>query len=204
MAASFTRLASSEVNRSPLTLAEWDIRRTRMYRAWSFFVFLAVLASFPVNRCRAFSGNRLWERIWFNYLGVRVVGPASFAEYAKSRQLLYAIIPHGLFPFGLAFAAIEPIRSLLRINRLVVATVTRFVPVLRHVIGWLGAVDASPQAVNAALQSGETLAVAPGGINEMFWGVPRAGCLPDEEYALLLERKGFVRLALQVFLNTFV
>ena len=31
----------------------------------------------------------------------------------------------------------------------------------------------------------------------MFLGWPQPGCLPDEEYTLLSDRKGFVRLALQ-------
>ena len=30
----------------------------------------------------------------------------------------------------------------------------------------------------------------------MFWGYPRPGCLPDEEYALIQTRKGFIRKAI--------
>lgn len=78
-----------------------------------------------------------------------------------------------------------------------VASATLWVPVFRHVIGFIGGVDASPGAVGAVLRGGETLAVAPGGIAEMFWGYPRPGCGPDEEYALVLGRRGFVRLALK-------
>jgi hypothetical protein len=79
----------------------------------------------------------------------------------------------------------------------VVASATLRIPVLRHVILWLGGVDAHKAAVTRCLDQGESLAVAPGGIAEMFWGFPRPGCGPDEEYALLRGRKGFVRLALE-------
>lgn len=80
---------------------------------------------------------------------------------------------------------------------MVVASATLWVPILHHVIGFIGGVNASASAVESVLQKGETLAVAPGGIAEMFLGYPRPGCGPDEEYALVLHRKGFVRLALK-------
>jgi len=51
--------------------------------------------------------------------------------------------------------------------------------------------------MNNALDAGETLAVAPGGIAEIFWGYPRPGCKPDDEYALIKARKGFVRMAMR-------
>ena len=78
-----------------------------------------------------------------------------------------------------------------------VASATLWVPILRHVIGFIGGVNASADAVESVLRNGETLAVAPGGIAEMFLGYPRPGCGPDEEYALVRNRKGFVRLALK-------
>lgn len=36
-----------------------------------------------------------------------------------------------------------------------------------------------------------------GGIAEMFWGFPKEGCLPREEYAFIQSRKGFVRMAMK-------
>lgn len=56
---------------------------------------------------------------------------------------------------------------------------------MRNLLGWIGCVDASPSQMNKALDAGETLAVAPGGIAEIFWGYPRPGCKPDDEYALI-------------------
>jgi hypothetical protein len=170
-------------------------RLRRCRRRWGIFLFIFVLAFYPIRRWRAFHASRTWQDSWLSYLGVRAVGPPGHPELARTTQLLYAIEPHGCFPFGLAFAAVGPLRALLRIQRVVAATATAYVPVLRHVIGWIGGVDATPAAVDAALRAGHTVAVCPGGIAEMFWGVPRPGCAPDEEFALVLGRKGFVRLA---------
>ena len=114
------------------------------------------------------------------------------------KQLLYAIVPHGTFPFGLGFAALSKLNDqVFQLGGVVVASAVQRVPLLRHVIGWIGGVEATPAGVDAALAAGASLAVAPGGIGEMYWGYPRPGCLPDEEYALLNGRKGFVRMALR-------
>jgi len=53
------------------------------------------------------------------------------------------------------------------ITRVVVASATLHVPVLRHVIGWIGGVDADKASLSEVLEQGESLAVAPGGIAEM-------------------------------------
>jgi diacylglycerol O-acyltransferase 2, plant len=75
------------------------------------------------------------------------------------------------------------------------------VPVFTHVLRWGGAVDASRSSVEATLQAGESIGVNPGGIAEMFWTYPQPGCLPDEEYAVVKSRKGFVRLAVKYGAN---
>ena len=55
--------------------------------------------------------------------------------------------------------------------------------------------DASRSSVDEALAGGDSVGVAPGGIEEMFQGYPKAGWGKDEEAALLKSRKGFIRLA---------
>ena len=163
-------------------LAAWDAEKTRRQRRWGIFLLLAILAYWPANRWRAFHQSKVWSRIWFSHLGVTVAGPPSLPAYAKDNQLIYAFVPHGIFPWGLGFACLGPLREkVFHIKSVVVATATTWVPVLRHVIGFLGGVDASAVSVDAAAARGETLAVAPGGIAEMFWGFPRPGCGPDEE-----------------------
>ena len=70
-------------------------------------------------------------------------------------------------------------------------------PSLGLLIRSFGGVDADIKSVTNVIKSGQSIAVAPGGIQEMFVGYPKAGCHPDEEVALLSSRKGFLRLCVQ-------
>ena len=54
---------------------------------------------------------------------------------------------------------VAPCTQVFRLDRVVAATVTAWVPGLRHVIGWIGQVSANPRAVDKALGRGETLGV---------------------------------------------
>lgn len=57
--------------------------------------------------------------------------------------------------------------------------------------------DASRSSVHAALAAGDRIGIAPGGIGEMFEGYPKARSHPDDECALLQNRKGFLRMAVR-------
>lgn len=73
------------------------------------------------------------------------------------------------------------------------ATVSLYVPLLRHLLLACGGIPAENDAVRRSLREGGRLFIVPGGIAEMF--------VPDldkkEEVVLLASRKGFVRLALE-------
>ena len=116
----------------------------------------------------------------------------------KKDQAIFTIVPHGIFPFSMGFAALPQI-ALDTIGgfRPVVASATRLVPALRTIMDWLGCVDATKASVERVLSNGERIGVCPGGIAEMFEGYPKPGRLPNDECALLKSRKGFVRLALK-------
>jgi hypothetical protein len=47
----------------------------------------------------------------FGRQGVSAVGPARLPAYASQRQVMYAVVPHGIFPFGLGLAMLGPLRS---------------------------------------------------------------------------------------------
>jgi|AntAceMinimDraft_5_1070358.scaffolds.fasta_scaffold130543_1 hypothetical protein len=47
----------------------------------------------------------------FGRQGVSAVGPARLPSYASQRQVMYAVVPHGIFPFGLGLAMLGPLRS---------------------------------------------------------------------------------------------
>ena len=57
--------------------------------------------------------------------------------------------------------------------------------------------DASRPAVDRALAGGSRIGLAPGGIAEMFEGYPKPSAHPNEEYVILKQRKGFVRMAVK-------
>jgi 2-acylglycerol O-acyltransferase 2 len=57
--------------------------------------------------------------------------------------------------------------------------------------------DASRSSVDKALSQGHRIGLSPGGIAEIFQGYPRPFTHPDEEYAILKPRKGFIRMAVK-------
>jgi len=158
---------------------------------------------------------RLWQA-WMNFIAFEVIsdqgGDSSSSDntYAgahtnnektvlrRDDQAILAVVPHGIFPFALAFAAL-PERAARAFGefRPVVATATALFPFVRTFLGWLGAVDASREAVDCALAEGARIGLAPGGIAEMFEGYPKPLTHPDDEYAILEGRKGFIRMAIK-------
>ena len=105
--------------------------------------------------------------------------------------------PHGIVPFSLGLSAFGALNNIMSKLRIVTATATRLVPFFSHTLRLGGSIYADRSYVDAALARGESLGITPGGIAEMFYGYPQPGCARDEEYAVLLKRKGFVRLAIK-------
>lgn len=114
---------------------------------------------------------RLWDA-WLNYVGFTVLrdtgcGTSSESSFdPRSSPVIYAFVPHGIFPFGLAFSCL-PERGYEQtwgLFRPVVATATRLFPLVRTFIDWMGGVDASRQAVSFALDGGDKrIGISPGG-----------------------------------------
>lgn len=159
---------------------------------------------------------RLWDA-WLNYIGFTVLYDRGDVHDAtkstasnhyvgefdmQKSSAIYAFIPHGIFPFGLAFSCL-PQRGYDHtwgLFRPVVATATKLFPLVRTFISWMGGVDASRSAVSSALseqQQSNRLGISPGGIAEMFESYPKPGYHPNDEAALLRHRNGIFKLALQ-------
>eukprot|EP00934_Nitzschia_sp_Nitz4_P005023 Nitzschia sp. Nitz4//scaffold283_size24287//11589//12736//NITZ4_008404-RA/size24287-snap-gene-0.16-mRNA-1//-1//CDS//3329545651//5013//frame0 len=136
---------------------------------------------------------KLWTA-FYRYFAFEVVadGGHDSVKDLMDKQAIIAVSPHGLFPFGLAFAVFSEAFGRARI---VVASATQLVPFLRDILRYVHSVDASRPAVDRALSDGHRLALAPGGIAEMFEGYPKAGTHPDDEVALI--RKGIFRMAVK-------
>lgn len=173
---------------------------------------LAVAGPHRSKRVGLFLNARRWRlwKAWMNFIAFEVVSDqvgdsSDGANYGGNRrrmnkedQAILAVVPHGIFPFALAFAAL-PERAAAAFGefRPVVATATSLFPFVRTFLAWIGAVDASRAAVDKALSGGARIGLAPGGIAEMFEGYPKPMTHPDDEYAILKERKGFIRMAIK-------
>lgn len=121
-------------------------------RRYSAFIFCLFFFYLPLRPWKSFYRSSLWKH-WLRYLKVGLRGWRPPAN----QQHVFSVTPHGLFPFSLAFSAISPLREFLGVDRIVVASATSYVPILRHVIQWLGSVDASVSAVNESLRQGRFL-----------------------------------------------
>eukprot|EP00980_Cylindrotheca_fusiformis_P030272 scaffold24618_cov127-Cylindrotheca_fusiformis.AAC.5 len=139
----------------------------------------------------------LWKA-WLRFFAFEVIadgGVESVKELLRG-QAIVGVSPHGIFPFGLAFATLTDLSNE-AFGRLrpVVASATQLIPFVRDVLKWVRAVDASRNAVDEALSQGSRIGLAPGGIAEMFEGYPKAFTHRNEEYIII--RRGIFRLAMK-------
>ena len=150
---------------------------------------------------------RLWDA-WLNYVGFSVLKDHGKARYKtihpefdmKTSPAMFAFIPHGIFPFGLAFSCLPEhgYQSTWGPFRPVVATATKLFPFVPTLISWMGGIDASRNSVSEALSTHpQRIGISPGGIAEMFETFPKPGFHPNDEAALLKDRMGMFKLALQ-------
>ena len=165
---------------------------------------------------------RLWDA-WLNYVGFTVLKDSGDDDHTiiqtnphsaipnqeefdiHTSPSIFAFVPHGIFPFGLAFSCL-PERGHEQtwgLFRPVVATATKLFPLVRTFISWMNGVDASRSAVSRALAPPYTsdhpgrVGVSPGGIAEMFETYPKPGFHPNDEAALLKDRNGLFKLAMK-------
>jgi 2-acylglycerol O-acyltransferase 2 len=168
----------------------------------SFVTFAAIgpYRSPSVGRWIRLKKWQLWKA-WLKFVAFEVIAdsPSTLNDFDfKHNQAIYAISPHGIFPFALGFAVLPELASrVFGEFRPVVATATSLFPFLRTILSWLNSVDASRPSVDQALKEGSRIGLAPGGIAEMFEGYPKPGTHPNEEYVILNSRKGFVRMAIK-------
>ena len=143
---------------------------------------------------------KLW-RAWVRFLATEVIldQPRNNDNNTKDlaqQDAILAFCPHGIFPFAFGVGAIADwAQKIFGAFRPIVASAVLRVPIFGDLVGMINGLDATKSKVDCALAQGERVGVIPGGISEMFSGYPRAGCHPDEEYAIV--RKGFLRMALR-------
>eukprot|EP00878_Enallax_costatus_P007622 GHUV01007981.1.p1 GENE.GHUV01007981.1~~GHUV01007981.1.p1 ORF type:complete len:298 (+),score=73.54 GHUV01007981.1:1660-2553(+) len=135
-----------------------------------------------------FLGNPVW-RAWRRYFRFSVI----MDEDMELHNTTYVIpeYPHGVFPLSQLIAVsltdIWPNHFIYSIA----ADAVFHIPLWKHVMTWIGALPATAHNFRKLLQKG-SVGLIPGGIAEMFM------VEDDREVIKLLDRKGFVRIAVEM------
>ncbi|CAN0010794.1 unnamed protein product, partial [Laminaria digitata] len=157
---------------------------------------LVLLLTAPLPDNRRLAKLALWNR-FLRYFSGKAVGKL---ESPGGKQSIFCLVPHGVFPFGIALSSLGRRVYICCVGlnqtafngvRPVVASVMLRTPVVGQILRLIGAVTASPGPMDEALRQGQSLSLAPGGIGEMFLDGD-AG----KEFALIKGHKGFVRRAM--------
>ncbi|KAL3804509.1 hypothetical protein HJC23_002548 [Cyclotella cryptica] len=190
--------------------ARYRMLAKRFGTALAAIILLSIVGPHRNEKVGSMLGVRTWRLwdAWLNYVGFTVLrdhgnknSETINPEFdIQSSPAMFAFIPHGIFPFGLAFSCL-PERGYQNTwgpFRPVVATATKLFPFVRTLISWMGGVDASRSAVSEACSMHpRRIGISPGGIAEMFETFPKTGFHPNDEAALLKDRTGMFKLALQ-------
>eukprot|EP01103_Thecamoeba_quadrilineata_P004688 TRINITY_DN1447_c0_g3_i1.p1 TRINITY_DN1447_c0_g3~~TRINITY_DN1447_c0_g3_i1.p1 ORF type:complete len:348 (-),score=38.75 TRINITY_DN1447_c0_g3_i1:187-1230(-) len=137
---------------------------------------------------KTFLSHPIWAT-WREYFNFKVICTGNLNQ---SRQLLFAEFPHAVFPMGFWLSATSYKELNIRPVTFAVASVLFRVPIIRCFCFWSGCVPAVRKSLVELLDRGESLAILPGGIAEIFVQSR------DVEYVFLSERKGFVRMAIEM------
>eukprot|EP00879_Flechtneria_rotunda_P014757 GHRR01015421.1.p1 GENE.GHRR01015421.1~~GHRR01015421.1.p1 ORF type:complete len:285 (+),score=59.03 GHRR01015421.1:1233-2087(+) len=133
--------------------------------------------------CRSWIFQTWREYFKFSYLNEATLDP--------NKKYIFVEFPHGVFPIseliaGTLCQVIWPSFSIYS----VAASSVFSIPFWRHFIAWLGSVPATPGNFKKIMKKG-SVAVIVGGIAEMYMQHSR------KERIKLLERKGFVKIAVE-------
>ena len=140
--------------------------------------------------------TRIFQSIpkYFQYKEILEIPPAEMDVITKEKPALICLHPHGVFSMVALCSAVKWSQTWWdpRTTPTAVADSILHVPILKHIIGILGITSASAKPLIKTLNSDTNRGciLYPGGTSELFL------CNPDRERLHLLDRKGFVRIAL--------
>jgi hypothetical protein len=125
-------LAIAGPHRSP-AFGEWiGVRRWRIWESWMRFIAMEVILDQPSRR-RAASREHDASTTNSSSSGNQRSPPIDVTQ----DRLMYAFVPHGIFPFAFAFGVFpEAAQRMFGKFRPVVATATEFFPVVRDILRW--------------------------------------------------------------------
>lgn len=146
-------------------------------------------------------GNQLnlvkgWS-FWDNYARYFPAQLHKTSELNPKEQYVFAVHPHGIVSAGIwanillqgsgAFQRLFPALKL----RAATLPINFKIPIWREFVLSLGLIESSRESISAALGSGSSVLIVPGGAKEALYAKP-----DDDYYLTLKSRKGFVRLAM--------
>lgn len=111
----------------------------------------------------------------------------------NGKNFILAVQPHGVIPFVSICSAVYNPPEFQCDLQTAVASVLLHTPILKHVMGIFGLIDASKHNLKRVLKKpgvAGSLVIYVGGIAELFMSCP------EEERLFLSKRKGFIKLAL--------
>ena len=130
---------------------------------------------------------------YFRYREYLEVSDEELLERMEGRPHILVASPHGVISFGGICSAVTPERNkeVMRHVPTAVASVLLSLPILKHVLGIFGLLDASKASLTKHMKKGGSFVLYVGGIAEMFLSSP------TQEALFLAKRKGFIKLALR-------
>jgi len=177
----------------PLLAAWAALKANTKKRLMMLGAVLMALIFWPVRASPGFRNHWIWDR-WTEYFKTRVLLEPGF-DPSDTRAKVFAFMPHGLYPMGAAIALVGDLNRRVFTNmQVAVANAARRVPVFRHLLGTIGDLPATNEAIRATLARGKSVQLLPGGIGEMYYA--GASHLTTETL-LLNDRKGFIKACLQ-------
>ncbi|CAM9392652.1 unnamed protein product, partial [Phaeothamnion confervicola] len=117
--------------------------------------------------------------------------PLHAPDARDRRAYMFVAPPHGLLPVGNILIMLGfPVAWGFHFRGLTTNAALRL-PLMRHVMAWVGCVDASSATAAHLLARGESIGLCPGGVAEIF------DAMAEDEVLYIKKRKGFVKLALR-------
>jgi len=130
---------------------------------------------------------------YFKYQEILETPDDELMKLVGQRSMVAVLMPHGVISYGGICSACYPLRdeTLMPNFPTAVASVVMQLPILKHVMGVFGLLNASKKSLTKHMQQGKSFVLYTGGIAELFL------CSKTEEKLFLKNRKGFIKLALR-------